>query len=589
MRDPRWVWCIVALAIALGGAAARSQTVGVQAPVAGTGTLSGTVVDATSRAPIAGASVSVSLDGNNTRTTVQSDEAGRFSFAGVAAGRLFISAQKSGYVDGYYGVRHVFSANQYFEFDPGERAAGVVIRMWGHASVSGRVVDHEGKPVSGATVRAYRLVVVAGRFVLEAPQGGLTEADGRFRIGSLTPTRYAVSVRSAGVAGVPVFYPSTVYEREAGTIDLESSESRTGVDITVPAITSVPIAGRVESTGSVNGLTVELVNEPQSTGVTSNLALVTGTTDAEGAFSLPAVPSGRYIARVLKIPRTSAPAGFQSMTLSPGARGFGLSYSASAQQALPIAPVSSDPTMYAEVPVTVGDQPVQGVRMVLQPAGRIRGRVIFEGNGQPPSIDELARSPVIVTTPGGRVLPSLNIGPIESNQTFSTVGLPPGTYALMVMPPSFGTPGSFDKSWLARFPNSRTTQDVQPLGAGLVEVVATVDTHVTMTFSSEPMAGIQGTVLDATGKAAPEASVFIAPADPRLWTAGAAAREVRPGRRGAYEANLVAGDYLVIASISASEFWNEAGTLSQLMRGTTRVTLRDGEKKSIDLRVPAGK
>lgn len=89
-----------------------------QAPAApATGILSGSVIDATSRAPISGAAVSYSTDGNRTRITAQSDEAGRFSFTAVPAGRLFISAQKNGYVGGYYGVRHVFAANQYFEFD----------------------------------------------------------------------------------------------------------------------------------------------------------------------------------------------------------------------------------------------------------------------------------------------------------------------------------------------------------------------------------------------------------------------------------------------------------------------------------------
>src|SRR6185436_14697850 len=123
--------------------------------------------------------------------------------------------------------------------------------------------------------------------------------------------------------------------------------------------------------------------------------------------------------------------------------------------------------------------------------------------------------------------------------TFSTVGLPPGTYSLMVLPPRFAVPGSDPgNNWLTRWPSARTTQDVQPLGAGLIQL-GTVDVDVTMTFSTQPLGGIQGAVLDAAGKPVPEASVFIVHADRRLWTAGAAAREVRPGRRGSYEASLV--------------------------------------------------
>jgi hypothetical protein len=335
-------------------------------------------------------------------------------------------------------------------------------------------------------------------------------------------------------------------------------------------------------------LEVQLVPDPQTPGIRSDFSVTTQNVDPDGAFKFEAVAPGRYIARVLRIPRAPVSAGFQTMTVTPGNSGFSMMYRPG-QESLPISPVSSEPTLYAEVPVTVGDEAVQGVRLVLQPAGRILGRVVFSGNGEPPSIDDLSRSPVIVTTTGGRNLQTLNVGPIEANLTFATVGLPPGIYSLMVMPPRVaGAAFGGQNNWLSRWSNSRTTQDVQPLGEGLIQV-GSGDTHVTMTFSTEPMAGIQGLVLDAAGKPVPEASVFIAPADRRLWTMGAAAREVRPGRRGAYDASLSPGEYLVMASTSAPEFWNEANTLERLMRGATRVTVREGEKQSMELRVAPGR
>ena len=172
-----------------------------------------------------------------------------------------------------------------------------------------------------------------------------------------------------------------------------------------------------------------------------------------------------------------------------------------------------------------------------------------------------------------------------------TMGLPPGTYSLFVMPPQFGQGQGVSQlpvTWLTTWKTSRTSQDVQPLGAGLIQV-SQLDTDVTITFSTEALGGIQGTVLDVAGKPVPEASVFIVNADRRLWTLGAQAREVRPGRRGAYEADLMPGEYLVTASMTATEHWAEVSALDQLMRGATRVTLGVGEKKSLDLRLPAGR
>ena len=62
MSDRRLGFWFVALALVLSAAVASSQTAGQQTTVAGTGTLSGTVIDAGSREPIAGAAVSYSTD-----------------------------------------------------------------------------------------------------------------------------------------------------------------------------------------------------------------------------------------------------------------------------------------------------------------------------------------------------------------------------------------------------------------------------------------------------------------------------------------------------------------------------------------------
>ena len=581
----------VAVAVAGSVAVAISQSPGQQPSATGTGTLSGAVIEATSGAPIGGAKVTYSTDGNRSRTTVEADQAGRFTFAAVPAGRLFISAQKPGYTGGYYGVQHVFSANQYFEFDPGEKVTGVVLRMWGLASLSGRVTDESGKPVPGVSVVARRLRVVAGRLATQAGssfQAVSTNEHGRFTVGGLTPTSYVLAL-VVPTHSVEVFYPSTLNVHESTVIELKSSEARTGLDFTLRPITSVPVSGMVDNRGSQIGLAVELVREQQPTGIASDLGSVTVNADyQDGSFKFPHVAPGRYIARVLKIPRASTSAGFQSMAITSSADGFSMAYGPG-QELLPLAPVSVEPTLYGEVPVTVGEEPVQGVRLVLQPAGRIRGRVVFSGNGDPPTVDELARSAVMVMTRSGHVLPAMNVGPIDANLTFATVGLPPGMYALMVMPPRFMDPAqSGQANWLTRWANSHITQDVQPLGPGLIQVGST-DVAVTMTFSVEPMAGIQGIVSDVTGKTLPEASVFIVDADRRVWTAGAKGREVRPSRRGRYEASLSPGEYLVMASTSAPEFWDEADTLERLMRGATRVTLREGEKRSVDLRVAPGR
>jgi hypothetical protein len=586
MSDRRLGFWFVALALVLSAAVASSQTAGQQTTVAGTGTLSGTVIDAGSRAPIGGAAVSYSTDGNRTRTTVQSDEAGRFSFAGVPAGRLFISAQKPGYVGGNYGVRDVFAANQYFGFDPGEKVSGIVLRMWGNGALKGRVVDESGNPVASATVSAHRLTVAAGQLAMEREQKTVTNAQGEFQVPDLTPSRYLLSVSPSGAGQTRTFYPAARRASDATILEVGSSEIRPNVDVTLVRLSTVPVEGTVGAQGGLPpGLTVELVEEPSSHGVKNDQGTLSATVAADGGFAFTSVSSGRYVARVLKFP-TGVPPGAGVQLQTAGTGGFGVTMGEKGQ-VTPLAPLPPTPTLYGETPVMVGDDAVRDLRLVLQPAGRIRGRVVFSGNAAPPSRDELVRTGVIVISAGGRGLPSFQVGRIEADGSFMTMGLPPGTYSLFVMPPQFGQGQGVSQlpvTWLTTWKTSRTTQDVQPLGAGLIQV-GQLDTDVTITFSTEALGGIQGTVLDAIGKPVPEASVFIVNADRRLWTLGAQAREVRPGRRGGYEASLLPGEYLVTASVTAPEHWTEVSALEQLMRGATRVTLAVGEKKSIDLRI----
>ena len=345
--------------------------VGVRAQTApqGTGTLSGTVIDAGPRAPIAGATVSYSTDGNRTRTTVQSDEAGRFSFASVPAGRLFISAQKPGYTGGYYGVRDVFGASQYFEFEPGEKVSGLELRMWGYGAFKGRVVDESGNPVVNVTVVAHRLTVVAGQLAIEREEATVTRAQGEFQTPNLSPSRYLLSVRPTGAGLARTFHPSARRASDATILDLRSSEIRPGVDLTLVRVPTVEIEGTIGASDALPaGLTVELVEEPSSYGVKNDLGSMSVSVAADGKFTFPSVPPGRYVARVLKFPQRDASAAGRVIMQTAGASGFGFATGAK-DQVGPLAPLPSVPTLYAETAVIVGDEAVRGLRLVLQPAG----------------------------------------------------------------------------------------------------------------------------------------------------------------------------------------------------------------------------
>jgi protocatechuate 3,4-dioxygenase beta subunit len=77
-----------------GGSRSTHGASQVQATV-GTGHVRGTVIDGKTKAPVAGATVSI-----KGKPSVQADGSGQFSFSDVAAGSRFISVKKAGYASG---------------------------------------------------------------------------------------------------------------------------------------------------------------------------------------------------------------------------------------------------------------------------------------------------------------------------------------------------------------------------------------------------------------------------------------------------------------------------------------------------------
>jgi hypothetical protein len=148
--------------------------------------------------------------------------------------------------------------------------------------------------------------------------------------------------------------------------------------------------------------------------------------------------------------------------------------------------------------------------------------------------------------------------------------------------PGFGVTRGAAPLWPESWRNQRMTIGGRPVVAGLIHL-DTRDVHVNVTMTDTAPAGIQGSVRDATGAPPPDASIFIVHADRRLWTMGVRGRQVRPSRRGTFQIDLPAGEYLVVASRTAPELWDEAGALEQLMKSAVRVSLREGEKRSLAL------
>jgi hypothetical protein len=183
-------------------------------PATSTGAISGVVIDAVTRRPVPGATVSLNRWlGGASGQRVATDSRGRFVFRNLpAADNYYLEASRFGYSPTRYGwtapngpltVRGL----KLVPLKDGEWIDAIEIPLWRLGSISGRVVDERGEPLVGIAVRAFTVARIAGHDQLVAGVIGVTDDRGVYRLPQLEPGRYAVAVLS-----VASTVPSTLGE-----------------------------------------------------------------------------------------------------------------------------------------------------------------------------------------------------------------------------------------------------------------------------------------------------------------------------------------------------------------------------------------
>jgi len=182
------------------------------------GVITGRVTDGDGR-PVIAERINLTMAGANgqpqpfnggNRFGYETDDRGVYRIYGLPAGRYLVGAgggdrpgvsRRIRYPRTYYPDAVEEAQAQIVEIETGAVVESIDIRLGAPLkayAVAGRVVDAEsGQPVFGAPVSVGR---ERGPGQAGA-SGGVTNADGQFRVTGLTPGRYSASVRSAGFPG----------------------------------------------------------------------------------------------------------------------------------------------------------------------------------------------------------------------------------------------------------------------------------------------------------------------------------------------------------------------------------------------------
>jgi hypothetical protein len=286
-------------------------------------------------------------------------------------------------------------------------------------------------------------------------------------------------------------------------------------------------------------LTLYLVppNAPDPSGIDSS-GSAKALSDRNGRFTFLAVSPGPYLLRSVFFDRSAG--------TEPG-----------------------DPIWAAQA-LTVGEADINGLTVTLKRGARVSGRVEFAGTPSPPT-DRL----IILPRPVGAGSWSSSSATVRADGTFATGGDPPGRYELLA--------GS--NQWrVIKVARGGTAFPDFTFVLGSVDV-----TDLVVTLSKTP-SRVSGTITGLQDQRDPEADVIIFPADTNLWRQGFTEnRRVQLGHAspaGVFEIGLLSpGEYYIAAvNTRLTLEWRDPHFLERLIPGATRVTLGDGDQKTVALR-----
>jgi hypothetical protein len=221
----------------------------------------------------------------------------------------------------------------------------------------------------------------------------------------------------------------------------------------------------------------------------------------------------------------------------------------------------------AFAPVTVADGDITGVQLIATKAVVIRGRVLVEQGVTPPRASTLrlyAQNPE----------PGMGGGQVSVKDDYSfEARVSPGHYTIRMMGPT----GDWNMHAVRLHDLDVTDNGFDVSSSGVSDVMVELTTK---------RSAATGKVLDENGQTLRDVWVVIFAQDPQRWSMPRYVGGTRPNASDVYTVNVPAGDYFIAAltDIEPGE-WNDPDVLAALRDRATRITIADGERKSMDLKV----
>ena len=483
------------------------------------GTLSGTITDASSGDPLAGAEVDA-LQGAVVVLSTSTNGSGLYSLTGLAPGTYDVRASSTNYQTATHSGATVL---------PGETTTVSIPLTPKPGAFAGTVTDASLSPLGGVTVSALQ-----GAIVIES---ATTDASGAYLLPNLTPGSYTVRAEKSTYQTQNI--SATIFLNQTTTQNFNLLLNLGAITGTISDfITTLPIEGATVQ--AVQGITV----------------IAATTTSAYGTYTMSGLPPGSYTVQANKV---HYQAGTTSGTVTPG--GTLTANIALHPNTGSIAGSVTDASM---------DGPVSGATVALSEGGSPVSSTTTASDGtySLSSINPGTTYSIQVTKTHYQTSSASSITVVSDQTTTESFALTPNTGAISGTVISSQTGGGLPGAIVQAFQGSTVVQSTTTISGGAYSFLSgfvpgpytirvtlshyqsssqtttvTSDTTSTVNFSLPPNDGtIVGTVIDSL-TAYPIEGVTIT-----ILHSGSTIATTTTATNGTYTVSILPGTYDVRAS-----------------------------------------
>jgi hypothetical protein len=534
----------------------RDQT---QRDSKGTSGLKGKVVEGDTGKPLRRAKVSVTaVDVPNIRKDVSTGLDGVYEFKDLPAATYKISVTRSGYLALDYGQRRPGELGRPVELADGQVLDKLDFALPRMGVITGQVADERGDPIEGVTVLTMRSLFLNGHRSL-VPIGSsnvLTDDIGEYRVPRLPPGTYYVQAttretwkvvengKDVLLGYMPTYFPGVAKVGEARRVTVGVGQQVSGIDLSLVPGRTARVSGRAVDSQGAPFKQVSMNQEIRGVGFASFRGGPSGSVSSDGSFTIADVPPGDYVMNAARMDTEGNPE-------------------------------------VAITSVTVDGTDIENVTLTGSAGGTVMGHVVTDEDGLTMTSMRVTIGAVIQGQASPVVLSAFRNGgfaSVKADGSFS-VNHVFGSSRFQVTLPS---------GWMVK----SITHDGHDIADTVFELASGATWNDIEIRVTKRTATISGDILNAQNEAVTSATVVLFAADSEKWFESSRyVRAARPNQQGRWHVGgLPEGDYLVAAVdyIENGE-WNDPEYLATLRDVATRVSIPEGESRTVRLTLVAPK